>query len=158
MKLVIGLGNPLMGDDGVGVEFARYLKETGVNPDTEVVEGGTPGFELLDELEKYEQVVIVDAVNTGRRPGEVVVFEAERLLELGDRKKLSLHQVGVDDVLKLARGLGADLSKIRIVGVQPERVGEGEGVSEVLRVRFPEIRKKVLSALETDTLDPEELK
>ena len=67
--LLLGVGNPLRGDDGVGLAVVDWLQERGLPPDVVVVDGGTAGLELVLTLADYRRALIVDAVDMGRAPG-----------------------------------------------------------------------------------------
>jgi len=133
--LVVGLGNPLMGDDGIGVTVARDLRfrdSIGVP----VIEVGTPGFGLIELLTTERPVVFIDAVDAGRRPGSVFWVHPGEVA--GEVLRHSLHQVTLADVIELleAAGAGAD---IKIIGIQPEKIGAGFNLSDALEDRLPEI-------------------
>ena len=77
--LVLGVGNPLMGDDGIGVELAHRLQERDYGPLVHVEEGGTLGMTLLPLLEDADTVILLDAVKTGAPPGTVVTRSRDEL-------------------------------------------------------------------------------
>ena len=81
MKIgILGIGNPLLGDDGFGVEVVRKLKEEiGESPDLEIIDGGSLGIYLLPYLEDKTYLIVVDVVNFGGKPGEIVKFELNKI-------------------------------------------------------------------------------
>ncbi|GAH15024.1 unnamed protein product, partial [marine sediment metagenome] len=81
-KLVIGMGNILLKDEGVGVRCVEYLKSSGLDEGIKLVDGATLGFDLLEETKGFEKVVIVDAVDMGKEPGHIAGFDAEQVLSL----------------------------------------------------------------------------
>lgn len=133
--LVVGLGNPLMGDDGIGIAVARNLKQRGILGAT-VVEGGTPGFSLIDVLTEDRQAIFIDATDAGLPPGSVFWVDPRDLTSQAMRH--SLHQITLTDVLELLGGIGVR-SQIKIIGIQPERIGAGLELSSVLDGRLPAI-------------------
>jgi len=147
-RLVVGLGNPLMGDDGAGIELIRHLRSLGVNGDIELVEGGTLGFDILDEIEGYEKVVIVDAVDMGKKPGHIAVFEAEKLIEQESGRKFSAHEVNLIEVLQVAKRIGYSFHNVTVVGIQPACIEPGAGVTESVASKIPETAERILSLLE----------
>ncbi len=130
MELVIvGCGNPLLGDDGVGLEVVRRLSAAPLPPGVRVVEAGLPGLTLLDIVHGYRQAVIVDAVMAGLPPGEVLCFSDGELPPPG-YSRWSLHGVGLVEALKLGRLLGDGFpEQLTIYGIQVGSVNLGEGLS-----------------------------
>ena len=130
--VVIGLGNPIMADDGVGLAaLARLGERWQVPPDVELVDGGTWGMNLLPVIEDAGRVVLLDAIDTGAAPGTPATLERvhlPRYLAL----KISPHQVDLADVLALAELRGTLPTHTVALGVQPERVEMGVGLSPVV--------------------------
>jgi hydrogenase maturation protease len=120
--LVLGLGNPLMGDDGAGVAALNRLREEWDVPDeVELVDGGTWGMNLLHLLESNDQVILLDAINTGSRPGTLALLRREDLPRYFAHK-LSPHQLDLREVLALAELRDALPASLTAIGVQPECV------------------------------------
>nr|HID13996.1 hydrogenase maturation protease [Anaerolineae bacterium] len=144
--LVLGLGNPLRGDDGVGCRLAEELARRELPPGVQVLDGGAVGLGLLDLMEGWERVIIVDAAEMGRRPGGFVRFTPSdvRLASVSDR--FSLHHAGLSEVLVLADALGRALPEMVIFGVQPAEVGWGEGLSPAVEAALPALADAVLSS------------
>ena len=116
--LVLGLGNAILCDDGVGIKVARYIADNAVHPGIDVETAELAGFALLDLLEGYDRAVIVDAVRMrDASPGDVNVFEASAL-----EPSLHLvagHQIDLPTALELGRRLERPLPKtVHVVGVQ----------------------------------------
>lgn len=126
---VIALGNPLRGDDGLGQAVLHRLQER-LWPDCiRFIDGGTCGVDLLVLMEGATQVLIVDAVDMGRQPGDLVRFHPRdvRMPEGGSRG-FSLHQAGLAEVLALGTELDI-LPPLTIYGIQPVQLAEGMGFS-----------------------------
>lgn len=135
--LVLGLGNPLQRDDGVGIRVVAELERRTLPPHVEVMDGGTPGVGLINLMEGRARVVIVDAAEMGRQPGEVVRFRAEDVKLTGSSARFSLHRSGVADALALADALGVSLPEIVVYGVQPAHVEWGESLSAPVSAAIP---------------------
>jgi hydrogenase maturation protease len=126
---VIGLGNPLMGDDGLGVAAASRLAEEWELPrDVHVVDGGTWGMNLLPLIEDADELLLIDAIDQGMPPGTEVVLtrdEIPRALAM----KVSPHQVDLREVIALAELRGRLPERLVAIGLQPERVEMGAPLS-----------------------------
>lgn len=146
-RLIIGLGNILLKDEGVGVKCVEYLKGKPLDEDVKLVDGATLGFDLLEEIEGFEKVVIVDAVDMGKEPGFVASFRAEEVLSLPGSKKFSLHEIGLAEVLQVGSQIGYDFSRATIVGIQPREILRGENLSPEVEARLPDLADKVLEEI-----------
>jgi hydrogenase maturation protease len=119
---VIGLGNPLMGDDGVGLAaLARLAEEFTLPPGVELVDGGTWGMNLLPLIEDAGRVLLIDAIHKDGAPGTPYRLSREDLPRYLTTK-ISPHQVDLHDVLALAELRGTMPDDTVAVGLQPERV------------------------------------
>ena len=121
---VIGLGNPLMGDDGFGLVALARLRDEWTLEGVELADGGTWGMSLLPLIEDAERLVLLDAIAAGATPGEVVVLERDRL-PIYLTRKLSPHQVDLRDVLAVAKWRGKLPAETVAIGVQPQSVQMG---------------------------------
>jgi len=114
--LVLGVGNPILSDDGVGIRIARRLKEE--NPELEVLESGEAGVGLLDVVVGYRRLIVIDSIKTGRgKPGELYQLSLEELKPAGGLA--SSHGVGLATALELGRRLGWPVPRcVRIYAVE----------------------------------------
>lgn len=132
--LILGLGNPLRRDDGVGPRVIEELESQGLPDGITALDGGTGGLDILRVLEGWNHVIIVDAANVdagdgGIGPGEFVRFTPDQVRLAESEDNLSLHHAGLAEVFGLAKALDHQLPSIVIFGVQPGEVGWGEGLS-----------------------------
>jgi len=127
--VVIGLGNPLMTDDGVGLALLAGLQARGpFRPEPDFVDGGTWGMNLLPTIEDAGRVLFLDAVDFGAKPGTAVRLERNQLPRwLG--VKLSPHQIDLKEVLALAELRGRLPADAVVVGIQPDRIEMGSELS-----------------------------
>jgi hydrogenase maturation protease len=117
--LVLGIGNLVMSDDGVGVKVVQILQQEYLFPDSvEVLDGGTLGLDLLPKLEGIDHLIVVDAVETGEKPGTCVRLTGEEL-PIALETKVSPHQMGLKDLLSVAQLLGHSPGEMVLIGVQP---------------------------------------
>jgi len=134
--LVLGLGNLLMGDEGIGVHAVRELWKRTLPAHVDVVDGGTAGLEILELMQGYDKVVIIDAVDAGMEPGTILRFGSQDVTFEEVDAALSLHQEKVLRVLKLAEYLGRDLAPVVIYGMQPEAMGWSTELSPAVLARL----------------------
>ncbi|MCG8343679.1 MAG: HyaD/HybD family hydrogenase maturation endopeptidase [Chlorobiales bacterium] len=127
---VIGLGNILFGDEGFGVEAVRLLeKECTDLPDSvQFIDGGTQGLNLLDYIESADIVLIFDAIIPPDFDRKVYVY-ADGELPGFIHRKMSSHQMGLSELLSVARLHGKAPEKIVLVGVPPRELELGSGIS-----------------------------
>jgi len=142
--LVLGLGNPLRGDDGVGPRLVEELARRGLPTGVTALDGGAGGLGLLQVLDGWQRVVVVDAADVGREPGQFVRFTPDqaRLAQAADR--FSLHNAGLGEILALANALGRTLPPMVIFGVQPAEIGWREGLSPAVEAALPAMIDAVL--------------
>ncbi len=153
--VVIGVGNELYDDDGVGVAVARELAAAGPPAGVEVIEGHVGGLDLLFDMEEADHVIFVDAVAMGRAPGEVVAFTPEEVKLLPPGTVASLHHIGLEQVLGLAELMGVT-PNLHVVGIEPERVAPGLALSEAAARAVPVALAEVRRLLREDGLTCEE--
>jgi hydrogenase maturation protease len=145
--VVIGLGNPLMGDDGLGlVALERLRADYVIPPEVDLVDGGTWGMNLLPVIEDAARVILIDAIEIGATPGTPVRLERARLPRYL-ATKISPHQVDLRDVLGLAELRGTLPSDTIALGLQPRRIALGNELSEVLRCRVDDLVTLVVQEL-----------
>lgn len=120
--VVIGLGNPLLADDGIGLAALTRLQEAwSLPPSVELVDGGTWGMMLLPAVEDADRLLLLDAIDVDRAPGETVTLERDELPLFLDGK-ISTHQVGIREVLAIASLRGALPDETVAVGLQPAKL------------------------------------
>lgn len=119
---LLGLGNVLMKDERLGVHVINTIRERyDCPPGLEIIDGGTLGLDLLPLFEQFESLVIVDAVNFGREPGYIGVLEDDQIPAVLF-SKLSVHQIGLADLVSVAKLKGVMPSKVCVIGMQPSSI------------------------------------
>jgi len=136
--LVLGVGNVLLGDDGVGPVLAGKVQGlyAGMSA-VECVDGGTQGLALLGYFAGRESLVILDAFSDGKSPGEVSVLETSALLGGGSLRSTTAHEGNAGELLVTARLLGELPKRVFLVGVEPEHVRTGLGLSDTVAKALP---------------------
>jgi hydrogenase maturation protease len=149
--LVLGLGNPILSDDGIGCHVALALKEKLKEPDIDVMEASIAGLDFLDLLARYDRAIIIDAIQTGEgTPGQIYRFEPDMLANTSHAA--STHDVNLATALDLGKRLGLALpQKIDVLAIEvadTDRFSE-ECTPEVAAV-IPDCIEMVIKALKGD--------
>lgn len=147
-KVVLGLGNILGGDEGLGVHAleplrARLAGAGGV----EVLDGGVLGMGLLPIVESCSHLLVVDAIDGGRPPGTVIELDGPDIPLLA-RQKLSWHQLSFQEVLQLAGSRDRRPAHLRLIGAQPADLATGIGLSPEAQSALPALVDRALAILE----------
>ena len=146
--LVLGLGNPIMGDDGLGLAILARLRAGWLlPPEVELVDGGTWGMRLLPLIETARRVLVLDAINVGQDPGAIVVLERADLPRYFSHK-LSPHQIDLREVLALAELRGTLPPDVAALGAQPAQVELMAELSPILARRVEAIAELAVARLE----------
>lgn len=133
--LVLGLGNPLLGDDGAGLLLLSELQReaSGWGERVEFLDGGTQGLMLLGRVSRRPALLILDAVSAGGAPGTVHVLRDMEALGLDSHHSRTAHEGNAGELLAAALLLGECPVRFFVVGIEPENVKTGIGVSEAVR-------------------------
>jgi hydrogenase maturation protease len=145
MKRIIGCGNLLLQDEGVGVHLIRYLQGKILPCDVELIDGAAGGFDLLPFIQDSDRVIIVDAIKAKGDPGEIYKFGPEDY-DTDSFPQTSLHDVCLKDVFNIVK-LTGPLPSITIFGVEPKTVDWGMELTEVVRAVLPRLGELVLKEI-----------
>lgn len=147
--LVLGLGNTLLGDEGVGVRVIEQLAASGERPGVEWMDGGTLSFTLAGPIAEADRLIVVDAANLQRESGALQLFEAEQMDRfVGSGKMSSVHEVSLLDLLSIT-ALSAELPQQRaLIGVQPEFVDWADQLSPAVEASLQGAVEMVNGVLE----------
>jgi len=143
-KLVLGLGNTILTDDGVGIYVAREIAKIVDNTDVVVEEAGIGGLEILEIIAGYQEVTIIDAMTTGQHsPGTLFKVAIE---DLKGGAAFDRHHISLKEAVDLGMGLEMDLpDEIVIYGIEIQPVREfGEKCTPDIEKCIPEIVKKII--------------
>jgi len=144
-KFVLGIGNVLLRDEGIGCHVVHALEGIPL-PDVKIIDGGTCP-DVLQLLEDADKLVIVDAVKGGGTPGQIYRFHLEDIT-LEQKPFLSLHDVGLVDNLMLMK-FWHSVDETVVIGVEPKQVDWGLELSPELQEKMPQIIDAILSELNT---------
>lgn len=148
--VVIGVGNPLMADDGIGIAAVARLRAAWGDHEfdgLELIDGGTWGMNLLPLIETAGRLMIIDAIDQAQPPGALIVLrgsDVPRYMAI----KLSPHQIDLREVLALAELRGTLPAETMAIGLQPERVELGFELSHAVESRFDDLLNAVADQLE----------
>lgn len=139
--LVMGIGNILRGDDGIGIAVVDALKTQTLPEHVTVLDAGTPGFELVLLMQDYDHVIVIDAADMDARAGTWRVFAPDEVkLRAGDLYlRGTLHYAGLAEALNLGTALGILPPKITIIGIQPQVIDWQQGLSACVADVIPTI-------------------
>jgi hydrogenase maturation protease len=132
--LVLGLGNILLSDEGVGVRIVEALDASHDLPgEVDVLDGGTSGMELLDMVAERDCIIVADAVHAPGPPGRVIRLEGEEIRMLFETR-FSPHQLGLSDLLAALRLLDKAPRRVVVIGVVPQELSLGMDLSPAVAV------------------------
>jgi hydrogenase maturation protease len=141
--VVLGVGNVLMADEGVGVRCVERLEKDAVLPrNIRLIDGGTSTHELLEDLENLDLLVIVDAVLSGKTPGTITRFEDDAVPSAFSNK-LSPHQHGINDLLAKLKLLGRAPRRVVLIGVEPAKLSLALELSPTVDAVMPSLFARV---------------
>jgi hydrogenase maturation protease len=136
--LILGVGNLLLSDEGLGIHVARKLMEMDFPPEVEVLDGGTDGFGLMHALLQADRLILVDAVRGGGTPGSIYRFGIEDCPPFPDIFKTSVHQISILEVINLS-GLIGSTPRTTVIGVEPKRLEMGMELSPQIEATIPKV-------------------
>ena len=146
--VILGIGNLLRGDDGVGVRVIEELERRGNLPsEVELIDGGTGGPTLMVHFEGARALIIIDAVNLDAEPGTVRVVGLEEIEPDPGGLPLSVHDINILPMLELSRKLDQLPPVVRIIGIQPERFDLGDRLTPAVAAAVPKAVKAALGEL-----------
>ncbi|MBW2452717.1 MAG: HyaD/HybD family hydrogenase maturation endopeptidase [Deltaproteobacteria bacterium] len=145
--LVLGLGNTIMSDDGFGVRAVNALSSRyRFRGPVKVLDGGTLGLDLLPHLEEVDKLLIVDALDMRGEPGQVFRIEGEEVPR-AFASKLSVHQMGLQDLLAVADLQGYLPQQLVVWGVQPACIEMGTELTATVAAALPEVMEHLIAEL-----------
>ena len=144
--MVMGVGNVLLTDEGLGVRFLEELEKSNLPENVELIEGGTTGLDLVHLIQDVDFLIIVDAINAHSEPGAIFRFCPEENKIFPDEFQISFHQVGIVEVLSLA-GIIGHAPKTLIYGVQPKSMEWSLELTPEIKAVFPKLLDFVLDEI-----------
>jgi len=146
--VVIGIGNLLHGDDGFGIHAVRLLRGK-LPEEVELVEGGVLGLDLLPYLEGKKKAIFIDALDIGEDAGAVYRFSPDQVKQRPAGPPLSVHDLGLYELVNAAQLLGQCPRSIIFIAVQVKGVELGGELSEEVRAALPTVCRMVREEVQT---------
>ncbi len=148
--LVLGLGNLVHSDDGVGIHaIQRLQRDEKVPPEVVLMDGGTQGLSLLPHISGFERLLVIDAVDVGQPPGTLIRLEGDAIEKLPG--KPSVHQLGFADLMIALKLLGDSPEEVIVIGVQPQSTEWSVELTTPVRESLDELIALVIAQLDSWT-------
>jgi hydrogenase maturation protease len=145
--LILGVGNLLLSDEGVGVHVAQRMMHMELPPEVHVVEGGTDGFGLVNVILEADRMLLIDAVKGGGQPGSIYRFDIDDCPPYPDLFKTSVHQISILEVINLSSLIGST-PQTTIIGVEPLCLEMGMELSPQIEAKIPKIIQMIQEEVE----------
>lgn len=151
--IVIGLGNPLMTDEGIGVLLVQKLTQkfeqsAASSQDVEFHDGGTGGMNLLYKIENREKVILIDCAKMGEKPGTLRRFTPDQVRTIKQLGHFSLHEIDILKLLDLAAQLDSAPKQVVIFGIEPASLDLGNNLSPTLQSQFDNYLNTIFAELQ----------
>lgn len=136
--MVVGIGNPLLTDEGVGVHVVNRLAEFNLPEGVELVDGGTNTYDLVDVFSSADHLIIVDALKAGDEPGAIYRAQLDELGLKPSAGAISLHELNFMEAMHMVRLLGNN-PQVVVFGIEPAVIDWGLELSPLLEARMPRL-------------------
>ncbi len=148
--VVVGVGNILMGDEGIGVVLVNLLEKNKYTEKIDFIDAGTSFFNVVSSLRNYDKVIIIDTVYGGKAPGTLYRFEINDIEETGINGMLSLHDFGVMQSIKLEKLVGGFPEDIVFFGIEPKSIDLSMELSDEVQEKVEQIINKIVCELKKE--------
>ncbi|MFH1440496.1 MAG: hydrogenase maturation protease [Candidatus Omnitrophota bacterium] len=139
---VIGLGNTLRRDDGIGIIILESLLKFYPRPDIDYLDFGIASFDLIHRMQEYDKVLLIDGINAGLEEAQLKIFKLEDIEYTIDGPVISTHEINLKGIFELYKKLELK-TKIYVAGIQVKDTSFGEGLTEVLNKDLKNIVEKI---------------
>ena len=149
--LVLGIGNLLLRDEGVGIHVIRAMRETTLPSHVELLDGATAGFDLMDFVADRKKVIVIDAVQSDSEPGTVLRMEIDMTQSCTRPvSPASLHEAGILEPRRATRLLGCPPREVILIGIRPAVLNAGTDLSPTVAAAVPRAIEQVMAECITD--------
>lgn len=144
--VVLGVGNLLLSDEGIGVHVVNRLLKMALPPGVEVIEGGVDGLGLMSVVTTADRLIVIDAVKGGGPPGSIYRFDPEDIKSYPVFSKVSMHEIGILEVIRLSKLVGP-IPKTTVIGIEPKSLNMGMELSPEIEAKVPKIIELIFDEL-----------
>ena len=144
--VILGIGNILLQDDGVGVHVIKQLENENLPSTIELVDGGTSTLDTLGLFLDYKKVIVVDCLRSGLKPGTIYKIKPDDIKNY-KKENLSIHDVQILDVVKMANMMNK-YPEVVIFGIEPEKIAVDLEMTQIMVSKIPEIISNIKKELE----------
>ena len=153
--LVLGIGNLILKDEGIGIHVIERLKNLPLPPDVEVIDGGVLSYKLMYIIEGRKKVIVINTMKADGPPGTIYRFTDADIEKIRGDKKLTIQEFEFLDELGMSKFIKKNPDEIVFIGIEPEDTGEKglmleSGLSPTLEKKIPEIIDMVMREIKTD--------
>lgn len=146
--LILGIGNTLLADEGLGIHLLEYMRERHPQlPGVTWLDGGTLSFTLAPQIEDCDNLIVLDAAQLQAPPGTITLLTDAEMDEFIGHGKRSVHEVGLVDLMHIARLQGRLPARRALLGIQPQQLGWGDRPSDTVAAVLPEAAARVMALL-----------
>jgi len=145
--LVLGVGNELLSDEGIGVHTVKELSKRELPPEIEIMEGGTDGFGLIHIITETDRLIVIDSVKGGSEPGTLYKFDIKDAPKTPDLFKTSVHQIGILEVINLSSLIGKT-PETTVIGVEPKTISTSMELTKEVKAKIPRVIELVLKEVD----------
>ena len=143
--IIVGVGNILLKDEGIGIHIAHAIQQTNVPDNLNVIDGGTSP-DLPYYVKGCDKLIIIDAVRGGGKPGTIYRFHPYDV-NMESLETASVHDLGLEQNLKMMKLMGNEPREVVVIGIEPKEIDWGTELSPELKEKIPEIIKTVLDEI-----------
>ncbi|MGA1839486.1 MAG: HyaD/HybD family hydrogenase maturation endopeptidase [bacterium] len=143
--VVIGIGNLILKDEGVGVHAVKRLETMDLPSGLEVIDGGTDTMKLLGVFQDFDRIIVIDAIKGGGEPGTIYRVTPEEIMR-DEKRSLSLHEVDLLDVLGMAKHLGGH-GEVIIIGIEPKEISCSIDLTPEIESKLPHVIDAVFAEI-----------
>ena len=141
---VLGLGNPLMCDEGIGCFLISHLREKSEKyPDIDFIDCGTGGMALLHLIAGRRKVILIDCALMGTEPGTIKKFTPEDVISIKKMVHQSLHEADIIKILEMAKQLGEYPQEVVIFGIEPEEITQKQQLTRTISQKINHFIKEI---------------
>jgi len=146
---IIGIGNPLRKDDGIGILLLQKLKKNKekLPENIELIDAGTVGMNILHIISNYDEVIFIDAINLKKKTGETKFFKYQEIKKQNNMICLNTHNFDIRKIIEISKKINKKPSKIYFFGIQPADIGYGNKITQELNTKIEIIFSKLLKKI-----------